>query len=187
MSTSANPVIALLRGINVGGANKLPMAGLRALCADLGWTDVGTYIQSGNVVARAAGSRAKVEDELETGIAGRFGMKIPVIVRTLSEWQAYIESNPFPAEIEREARWVALHLSKMPPEAGAVIALREKAAHGERVEQVGDAFWVYYPAGMGRSKLTPALFDRLSGSPVTARNWRTVLRLAELAGAPSQP
>ena len=181
MSSSARPIIALLRGVNVGGANSVPMARLRAICEDLGWKDVATYIQSGNVVAHAAGSRQQLERDLEAGIAEAFGLKIPVIVRTPGELRTYLAGNPFPKEVEREAKGVALHLPKASPNPGAAAALREKASGGERIEQVGDALWIHYPVGMGRSKLTPTLLDRVVGSPVTARNWRTIARLAELA------
>jgi uncharacterized protein (DUF1697 family) len=74
-----------------------------------------------------------------------------------------------------------LTLAKAPPTAHAAERLRERAVSGERIEGVGNAIWVYYPKGAGTSKLSPALFDRLVGSPVTARNWRTVLKISELS------
>ena len=70
----------------------------------------------------------------------------------------------------------------MPPRKESVAALRERCANGERVELAGDALWIHYPEGVGRSKLTPALIDRAAGSPVTARNLNTVRKLAEMAG-----
>src|SRR5262245_9998041 len=82
--------VALLRGINVGGRS-LPMAGLRELCAALGWQEVRTYIQSGNVVFDSAKAPAALEDELEQAIAKTFGMKVPVIVRTAKQWTAYLD------------------------------------------------------------------------------------------------
>jgi uncharacterized protein (DUF1697 family) len=74
-----------------------------------------------------------------------------------------------------------LALSKAPPKSEAVEGLRERAVGGERIVRVGDALWIHYGSGVAKSKLSPALFDRLVGSPVTARNWRTVLKLSELA------
>jgi uncharacterized protein (DUF1697 family) len=76
---------------------------------------------------------------------------------------------------------VLLALSKLPPKADAAAELQKRAPSGERVLRVGDALWIHYAAGIGTSKLTPALLDRLAGSPVTARNWNTVLKLAEMA------
>lgn len=173
--------IALLRGINVAGRNRIPMPELRELCAGLGLGGVQSYIQSGNLVLRAGAAPAELEAELERAIAGRFGLSVPVIVRAAAAWPGYVAGNPFREASEREANLVMLCLAKKQPREGAVEGLRERAADGERIEGVGDAIWVHYPAGAGRSKLSPALFERLAGSPVTARNWRTVLKLGELA------
>lgn len=175
--------IALLRGINVSGRNKIPMPELRAVCAELGWRDVQTYIQSGNLLFGADAPAAQLEAELEQAITRRFELSIPVIVRAAAGWPAYVRGNPFPKASEREPNLVMLTLSKAPPRPGALEGLRERAAGGERLAQVGDALWVHYPAGAGATKLSPAVFDRLVGSPVTARNWRTVLKLAELSDA----
>lgn len=177
-----NTVIALLRGINVTGKNKIPMAELRALCAELGWAAVQTYIQSGNVVFQADAALARLEGDLEQAITRHFGLRIAVIARTAADWPAYVSGNPYPEASRDEPNLVMLALSKAPPKEDAAEALRERAAQGERITRVGDALWVHYSAGVARSKLSPALFDRLVGSPVTARNWRTVLKLAELAG-----
>jgi uncharacterized protein (DUF1697 family) len=175
--------IALLRGINVTGRNKIPMAELRAHCTASGWRDVATYIQSGNVVFASSATARKLEDHLEKLISQRFGLQIPVIVRRAAEWPAYIEGNPFARAAETEANRVMLALSKHPPLEDALNKLRERAANDEKIERVGDAIWVHYSAEMARSKLTPALFDRVVGSPVTARNWRTVLKLGELSSS----
>lgn len=175
--------IALLRGINVSGQNKVPMAELRALCAELGWQGVETYIQSGNVVFRSEAPAERLEAELEEGIKGRFGLSIAVLVRDAAAWRGYVDANPFPDASRDEPNRVMLALSKAPPRPDAAAKLGERATAGEQLTLAGGALWAYYPAGAGASKLTPALFDRLAGSPVTARNWRTVLKLAELAGA----
>lgn len=174
--------IALLRGINVTGRNKIPMLELRETCTELGWKDVQSYIQSGNLVFRASANPASLEIELEQAIENRFGLSIPVIVRPTAVWPDIVKGNPFPEASQREPNLVMLALSKLPPKHEAAVGLQERAQNGERVLQVGDTLWVHYPGGSGRSKLSPALFDRLVGSPVTTRNWRTVLKLDELAG-----
>jgi uncharacterized protein (DUF1697 family) len=174
--------IALMRGINVSGHNKIPMPELRALCADLGWGDVQSYIQSGNLIFRADAAPDALEAELERAITGRFGLTIPVIIRGADAWPGYVAGNPFPDESAREPNLVMLTLSKAPPKADAAERLRERAVSGERIAQAADAIWVHYAAGVAPSKLSPALFDRLVGSSVTARNWRTTLKLGELAG-----
>jgi uncharacterized protein (DUF1697 family) len=172
--------IALLRGINVSGRNKIPMRELCSLCIDLGWQDVRSYIQSGNVVFKADAAPAKFEAELERAITRRFSLSIPVIIRAARSWPNYVRGNPFPEASESEPNLVMLALSKAAPKADAVEKLQERAAGGERIAQVGDALWIHYAGGVARSKLSPALFDRLVGSPVTARNWRTVLKLQEM-------
>lgn len=174
--------IALLRGINVSGKNKVPMAELRTHCAELGWADVQTYIQSGNVLFDAAGSAASHEAELEGLISRKFGLSIPVIVRRGADWPAYAKGNPFLKAAEEEPNRLMLCLSKAKPKTGAVEALRDRAQDGESLELVGDALWIHYAAGAGTTKLSPALLDRLVGSPVTGRNMRTVLKLQEMLG-----
>jgi uncharacterized protein (DUF1697 family) len=160
------------------------MRDLRALCADLGWSDVQSYIQSGNLVFAAEAPAARLEDGLEQAIQRRFGLSIPVVVRAGEDWRDYVAGNPYPEASQSEPRLVMLALSKAPPDAEAVERLRERAANGERVAQVGDAIWIHYPGGSGRSKLSTALLDRLVGSPVTTRNWRTVLKIEEMARRP---
>jgi uncharacterized protein (DUF1697 family) len=174
--------IGLLRGVNVGGRTRVPMAELRALCAGLGWSDVATYIQSGNLVFAADGRAADLEAELEKALAKQMQVGTAVLVRSAAEWKNLIAANPFAKASEKEPNRVLLGLSKAPLDSGAAAALRAKAAAGERVEAAGGALWFHYPEGVGRSKLSPSLIDRLAGSPVTARNWRTVLKLGEMAG-----
>jgi uncharacterized protein (DUF1697 family) len=175
--------LALLRGINVTGRNMITMPELRTVCASIGWTDVQSYIQSGNLLFRAAEKRQALESALEHAIETRFGLTIPVIVRTASEWPDYLERNPFPAESEKEPNRVMLALSKKPPRRDAVDGLRERANDGERIAESRDAIWIHYAAGSGRSRLSPALLDRLIGSPVTSRNWNTVRKLGALSAS----
>lgn len=174
--------VALLRAVNVGGC-KLPMTELREVCAQLGWEKVETYIQSGNVVFEAAGEPAALEAALEHAVTKRFGFKRPVIVRSAEQWADYAKGSPFPEAERDEPNRLMLGLSKSPPKADAPAVLEAKAAAGERVKLEGDALWVHYPGGAGTTKLTPALFDKAAGSPVTQRNWRTVLKLQEMLAA----
>jgi uncharacterized protein (DUF1697 family) len=172
--------IALLRGINVTGRNKVPMSDLRTLCSKAGMTEVETYIQSGNLVVTASGSPGEVEEQLEKLIEKKFKLTIPVIVRRASDWPAYIKGNPFPEASAAAPNAVMIALSKKKPNAAALAGLRERAAAGERLELAGDALWIHFTDGVAKSKLAPGLFDRLVGSPVTTRNWRTVLKLGEM-------
>ena len=173
--------IALLRGINVGGRNKVPMAALRDLCAGLGWGAVETFIQSGNLVFDAPGAAAVLEAALEGALAKRFGFTPAVIVRTAPAWAAILAANPFPAESEAEPNRVLLGLAKHALAKDAAAAIEAKGAAGERVREAGGALWFHYPEGAGQSKITAASIDKAAGSPVTARNWRTALALRDMA------
>ena len=173
-------LIALLRAVNVGG-RKLPMAELRALCGELGWTDVETYIQSGNLVFSASGPPEALEAKLETAIKARFGFHSDVMVRSEPQWETLIAANPFGEASEAEPNRVIVGLPKAKLAAGAAAAIAARASAGERVEAAGGALWFHYPAGVGTSKITPSLIDRSAGTPVTGRNWRTMLKLKEMA------
>jgi uncharacterized protein (DUF1697 family) len=172
-------LVALLRAVNVGG-RKLAMAELRDLCGELGWEDVETYIQSGNLVFRASGKPEILESKLEKAIKDRFGLDVPVIVRTAAQWDAYVAANPFAEVAEAAPNRLQLLVSKQAPKADAAERLMERAQGGEAVEAAGGALWFHYPEGMGSSKLTPALIDKAAGSSSTGRNWRTVVKLKEM-------
>ncbi len=171
-------LIALLRAVNVGG-RKLPMAELRDLCGELGWEDVQTYIQSGNLVFTAPGKGGELERKLEEAISRKFGMEVPVMVRTASQWAGYAAANPFPKAAEDEPNRLQLLVSKETPRADAAETLMKRAQAGEAVKAAGGALWFHFPDGVGTSKLTPSLIDKAAGSPSTGRNWRTVLTLLE--------
>ena len=170
---------ALLRAVNVGG-RKLPMAELRALAVELGWSDVATYIASGNLVFAAEGKPEKLEQTLEAAIERKFGIEVPVVLRTRQQLKACLDSNPFAEAAKVSPNRLILLLSKKPPVKGAEAALVERAADGEQVKRAGDGLWILYSQGMARSKLSPALIDRLVGSPATGRNHRTIARLVEM-------
>jgi len=172
--------VALLRAVNLGSHNKLPMAELRILCAEIGWSKVQTYIQSGNIVFEAFGNAPELEAQLEAAIAGRFSIETPVMVRSATAWGKLRGSNPFLEAAEAEPNRLMLLTSKRPPAPGAAEAIQERARDGEKVASSGGAIWIHYPGGSGTSRLSPALVDRLVGSPATARNYRTVVKLDEM-------
>lgn len=177
----AQPVLlALLRGINVGGNKKVPMEELRALAVNAGYVDPKTYINSGNLYFRTGDAPRKVEATLEKAIAKHFGFSVDVVVRTQAEWEAYAKKSGFPDVEKTRANLLLLGVAKAPVAKGAADALNALAKSGERVKAVKDALWIDYADGVGRSKLSPAALDKHAGSPVTSRNWNTVLKLAEL-------
>ena len=159
------------------------MADLRELAVGSGFRAPRTYIQSGNLVLEASGSAGVVESKLEKGLASRFGFDVDVVVRTADAWSAMLGTNPFRAASESEGNRVMMLVSKGIPRSEAAKELLERAVDGEQVAAAEGAVWIYYAAGAGKSKLSPSLVDRLVGSKVTARNWRTVVQLRELAAA----
>jgi uncharacterized protein (DUF1697 family) len=172
-------IIALIRGINVGSTRKLPMADLRAACADAGLGPVATYIQSGNLVLEHD-DRLVAEQALETLIATRFKLDVPVVVRTAATWNALTRACPFLDLAEAQPRNLHILVCKRPPTANAVDALIERARDGEKIAHWGDEIAIHFTNGAGASRLSPMLIDRLIGAPATARNWNTVLKLREM-------
>lgn len=183
---SRGPVahVGLLRGINVGGRNKLPMGGLVEVFARAGAADVRTYIQSGNVVFRATvGAAAGIARGVSRGIRERFGIDVPVVVRTADELRRVAERNPFlPAGADAATLHVALLADE--PVAGRVAQLDANRSPGDAFQALGREVYLHLPNGVARSKLTNNYFDSVLGTVSTIRNWRTVLKLVELAEAP---
>lgn len=177
--------IVLLRGINVGGNKLIPMADLRALAKRIGCLRAETYIQSGNVIVSSALALPVLESKLEHEIEKTCGFQVTVIARSAKQWSLYAKGSPFPEAEEARPNMLYLALAKLPLKAGASRLLADYAKSGERVSSLNDALWLDYPAGAGRSKITPTVLDRAAGSPVTARNWRTVQKLNEMAKASS--
>ncbi len=184
--------VALLRGINLGGKNKVAMTDLRALVGELGHTDVLTYIQSGNVLFTApadtdcaAAARAMTE-----AISARLGVTAPVVVVTREELGQIHAANPFPDEPDPK-RVHAVVLSAPPgPELAAKLdaAVAQSAAKGAKdaAVVVGRTLYLHTPAGYGTSDLSAAAL-RIVSSPKagvtgTARNWATITKLLELCG-----
>jgi uncharacterized protein (DUF1697 family) len=177
---SGTVCVALLRGVNVGGHMRVPMAQLRVLEQRLGWAYVATYVQSGYVVFTAAGSVAKLAAQLEQAIELHFGFMVPVIVRKGAEWQRAAASCPYPDAAEERANLLHLGFSQKRPKAGAAKALLPYCTAGERIKVRGDAIWIDYANGVARSKVTPAVVDRAVGSITTFRNMKTVRAIAGL-------
>ncbi len=175
--------VALLRAVNLGPHNKVPMAEFRMACAQAGLGEVRTYIASGNIVLDSASDPSALEAAIEDVVAARFGVSAPAIVRDAAQWRELAICSPFPQAERDEPNRLMLCLSKRPLPAGAALAIQDRALAGERVVQERGALWVHYPEGAGTSRLSPALFDRAAGSPVTARNWRTVVKLQEMLAA----
>ena len=173
--------VALMRGINVGSARKLPMADLRALCSRLGLERPETYIQSGNLIVDAKGDQAALRRLLEKELAARFGFAVDVVVRMASEWESYVAANPFAGDAKALPKMVHLYLPRDPLKSGAARALEPRALSGERIAVAADALWIDYGVnGVHASKLIPLLIDKACGSPTTGRNWNSVLKISKM-------
>jgi uncharacterized protein (DUF1697 family) len=167
--------VALLRGINLGGYAKVPMAPLRELFDQLGMPGARTYIQSGNVVFDAADDEASLVARLEAAVAQRFAVNAAVMVRTRRQWGELVAANPFAGRDIDPAKLGVSFLSK-PVAAGVDFTVPDGIP--EEVVAVGRQLYVHYPLGMGVSTL-PASFlaKRLAGASATTRNWRTVEKI----------
>jgi uncharacterized protein (DUF1697 family) len=172
--------IALLRGVNVGGHNRIAMAQLRALAEDLGHTKVRTYIQSGNLVFESrARSAARIGRALEERMTAVTGVESPVVVRSRDELASVASANPFLARGEDVAKLHVVFLSRRGDPAKLASMDPSRYAPDE-VRLVGREVYVYAPNGIGRSKLGP-LGARMGLADGTMRNWRTVTTLLEMA------
>lgn len=170
--------VALLRGINVGGKHKLPMADLRARFEDAGAKDVQTYIQSGNVVFEAtARGGVAIAATVGADLEASMGFAVPMVVRTAAQWKALVDGNPFVNEAAADGKRVhAMVLSRSPTKA-AREAFEPECHLEERWVLHDDVLYVDYPQGSARSKVVVPLVDRALDCTSTARNWRTVLEL----------
>lgn len=183
MSTNPNkpvPHIALLRGINVGGKNMLPMADLAKMFAEAGCTDVRTYIQSGNVVFKAAPDiAAGLPKAISAQIVKKFGLAVPVVLRNLEQLEKVVTNNPF---LKAGAPEDILHVMFLAdvPKTDSIAQLDPKRSPPDEFIVRGRDIYLKLPNGVARSKLTNAWFDSKLGTVSTGRNWRTVLKLLEM-------
>lgn len=171
--------IILFRG--VGGATQLPTKPLREALTKAGFENVATYINSGNAVLKSGLSREKTVASVALICSRKFGFGKAIYAITLAEWSELIAGNPFPDAVAIPKFLHAAVLGARPDEA-KVEALRAFASRDERIAVVGQVTYLHTPQGFGTSKLAEK-FDKGIGVPNTARNWNTVLKLHELAGA----
>ena len=184
MAKASSRHVALLRGINVGGKNMLPMKELAAMFARAGCGDVVTYIQSGNVVFRAtdqvaAGLSGAITSEVEK----RFGMKVPVVLRSAAEIAAVICGNSF---LLNGANEETLHVCFLADRPGKelVAGLDAGRSAPDAFAVAGREIYLHLANGVAGTKLTNAYFDSKLKTVSTIRNWRTVLKLAQLMAGP---
>ncbi|HEY8477217.1 MAG TPA: DUF1697 domain-containing protein [Chloroflexota bacterium] len=176
--------IALLRAINVGGHQKVAMTQLREFLVELGFADVRSLLQTGNLLFRSdttAGS--ELERRLEAEAAKRLGLRTDFLIRTADEWRRVIERNPFADVAERNPSHLVVTFLKEVPDERSVDALRAAVTGPESIAADGNHLYISYPHGIGRSRLTNALIEAKLGTRGTGRNWNTILKLGTLIEA----
>jgi uncharacterized protein (DUF1697 family) len=168
---------ALLRGINVGGKNTLPMGELRTVCHELGHLDVVTYLQSGNVVFASGADPGTIVTGMEGSISERFGLKVRVLLRTHAELVSVEAGSPFDQDDPTKLHVLFLRAR---PTAAALATLDRERSPGDEFHAAGRELYLHLPNGSGRTKLTLDYFERQLGVTGTARNWNTLVKLVEL-------
>jgi uncharacterized protein (DUF1697 family) len=171
--------VALLRGINVGGKNALPMKDLARIFERAGCKGVRTYIQSGNVIFDAPAGVSGFAESVKTQIEKQFGYKIPVMLRTSAKLRQIIRDNPFLAAGVPERTLYVSFLADLPA-ARAVTALDPGRSTPDAFCVPGPQIYLHLPKGVADSRLTNAYFDSKLSTISTARNWATVLKLAAM-------
>ena len=183
---AASTHIALLRGINVGGHRQVGMTNLRNFLTELGFENVKSLLQSGNLIF---GSRsrfgAELERYLEMEAGRRLALEVDIFVRTADEWKAVVRHNPFRKEAERDPGHLVVLFLKSTPAAKDIALLQADIVGREVVRAKGKQAYIFYPNGQGRSKLTTAMIEKRIGRG-TGRNWNTVMKLDVIAKAGSQ-
>jgi len=169
--------IVILRGINVSGKNILPMAALREMLSSLQFENIQTYIQSGNIVLNSELSKEEVIGKVKRGIASKFGYDLPVLARTIDEWKNAITNNPYPTENHKIVSFTFLN------EVPVKTTIEVNITNDDVYTVVNDMVYMYCPDGFGKTKLTNNLFEKKIKVTATSRNFRTTMKLLEMAKA----
>ncbi len=174
--------IVLLRGINLGATNRVPMPALREVLGDRGFEGVSTYLQSGNIVLSSELSPARLAGECKNAIASAFDLDIGVLVRTRDELGTVVARNPLAEVADNPKRYQVTFLEhELSPQ--QLQALTSRCAPSERVVAIGREVYAWHPEGVAHSRLWARLGGKSLGVAGTSRNWATVTALLEMADA----
>jgi uncharacterized protein (DUF1697 family) len=179
--TNPTSYALLLRGVNVGTKNTLPMAELRAMLERLGCTEVRTYVQSGNAVFGTTLTTAKLTQSIEKALEDYMGRPIATTLRTEGELRAIVDRDPFP-EIAKTPKYLCVTFLSHEPTKAEVAPLAALDLGDERYEIDGREIYTWHPEGQARSPLAAALQKLKLRGAVTTRNWNTVTKLLEMLG-----
>ena len=172
--------VSLLRGINVGGNKKIKMADLRALYESLGFTNVSTLLQSGNAVFKSdLTDTSKIAKRIEDGIEAQFGFHSDLFVLTAQDFRTAFDNNPFTGgDYEGSKLLVTFYAATLPDD--LIQALHDAHDGPETVKSHGNVLYIYFPDGMGRSKLAGKTLGQIIKISGTGRNWNTMTKLLAL-------
>lgn len=168
--------VVLLRAINVAGRNKIKMAELRDALTGIGFENVETYIQSGNIIFDSPETSPVVADKVRTVLTEDFGLEVPVVTRTAKQWKAAIAANQHPNRVDEPKRLLVYFCDAKPKAA-------DFSDHDpDELVANGKELYVWYGNDIARSKLTVKLIEKRTGVTATARNWSTLLKIADMLG-----
>lgn len=173
-------LIAVLRGINVGGNRKILMADLKELCSNLGWKNVESYIQSGNLAFQATKPALQLENELEQAIKTKYGYDVPVIVKTADELIHAVDQNPFNITDINPKQLHIVFLKELPAEQ-QLNDIKKITHHPDEFCIIGKNVFLNCVGKYHQSKLTHSFFEKNLGVKATARNWKTMMKLVEMS------
>lgn len=173
-----NKYIVLLKGINVGGHKKVPMAELRELLSNEGFKNVQSYIQSGNIIIDSSLSLKKTEDAIQTVILNHFGHEVSILAKTRKEFKRIFDDSPFKDAKKKASYFMMLH--NVPSDELIAVA-SEKKYQDEEYYIIKDCIYIYCENGFGRAKFNANFFERKLETFATARNYNTMLKLLSLS------
>jgi uncharacterized protein (DUF1697 family) len=174
--------LCILRGINVSGQKKINMQELKVLFGALGYSNIRTYIQSGNVVFSHAQTKPEeLASQIKQKIAEQYGFEVPVLIRTKAEWQQVVDNNPFLQEKDMSTDKLHVTFLANEPQQVSREKLKEFRYEPDRFILEGKEVYIFCPGSYGETKLSNAFFESKLKVTATTRNWKTVNELAKMA------
>jgi uncharacterized protein (DUF1697 family) len=181
-ATTKLTYVALLRGINVGGYKPIKMDQLRDAFVTMGFEDVKTYVQSGNVAFKAPSQACEnLAKRIQENVFGQFGISVSVLVKTPKELNAVMKNNPFLKETGIDTSKLHVTFLSRAPEKNALKMLASIAASPDQFRYSGEAIYLYCPNGYGETKLSNNALEKMLKVAATTRNWKTVNQLYEMS------
>lgn len=175
-----NNYIVLLRGINVGGHNRLPMANLRALLTDNGYANVSTYIQSGNIILSSTNNPFAISTHIEQLLKEQFNYNIPVVSISIKDLELCFQENPYLTK-EEDIKFLHVMFLNNIPEENTINNLDISTYENDEFLIKGKFIYLHTPDGFSKTKFTNTQFEKQLNTRVTTRNWNTVTKLVELS------